>query len=83
MKSESVTCDLCGKDITTTGNCSDYRVVLASERIPSNSNVVTLMHVEPDFPRPLHFCDYRCFVGWVVKTYRGTIDNLRITDDRL
>ncbi len=53
MKQTTVTCDNCSKDLTTTGNCVDYRIVLASEEIPSRGNVATLMNIEPQLDRPL------------------------------
>ncbi len=62
----TITCDHCGRDLTTTGNCEDYRVRLVSEGIPprSGGGAVTLMAVSPLFPHDLYFCNGRCFWKW-------------------
>lgn len=66
MHVERVTCDSCSKDITYTGNCEDYRIVLCSESIPRypDTCTATLMVAYPDFPKPLHFCRWQCFAKW-------------------
>lgn len=65
MKQEKVTCDWCHKDLTTTGNCVDYRLALVPERIPSVGPTSTLMLIEPDVKCAHHFCGLRCLAGWV------------------
>jgi hypothetical protein len=62
-----ITCDHCGQDLTTTGNCVDYRIVLKSESIPSRGGVVTLMHLEPDIAEPKHFCGLECLKNWIIR----------------
>lgn len=67
MNQESVTCDGCGKDITTTGNCVDYRLALVVESIPCGRNMVTLLHVTPPLNRDHHFCGVGCLKNWITK----------------
>jgi hypothetical protein len=57
-----VTCDTCGKDITHTGNCVDYRLVLKSEAIPPRpgGGSVTAMMVYPPVSREYVFCGLDC-----------------------
>lgn len=66
-----VTCDQCGKDLTETGNCEDYRLTLQSERIPSRrGGTVTAMAANPDLKRPHYFCGLQCLILWVEGNYR-------------
>lgn len=60
-----VVCDRCGRDLTETGNCEGYRIVLMSEPIPSGGGAVTLMAVYPQIARPLHFCSVECLKSFV------------------
>ena len=59
-----VTCDKCGKDITTTGNCENWRLAVINEPIPSRGGVVTLMHAEPVLETNLYFCSWNCIDGY-------------------
>lgn len=68
-----ITCDHCGEDITVTGNCEDYRLVLESEsRTPwyvlegKTGGFVTAMAMQPPISRPHHFCGFRCLKEWAV-----------------
>jgi hypothetical protein len=61
-KTTIVVCDACGHDLTETGNCEDYRVLLCSERIPSWDGIVTAMAAYPEFPHALHFCSRVCLM---------------------
>lgn len=69
MQVNKVTCDLCGADKTSTGNCVAWRLVLMPELIPSEGPMVTLMHVEPDLDRPYHFCGIQCLKKWLDSNY--------------
>jgi hypothetical protein len=66
MRTTTVTCDRCGKDLSTTTNCEDYRILLCAEPIPPSSDgALTAMHIEPPFSRPIHFCGRRCLDEWL------------------
>ena len=65
MRQEQVTCDFCGGDLTTTGNAVGYRLVLASQPIPSRGGIVTDVHVDPIIDREKHFCSTKCLGAWV------------------
>lgn len=67
MQNTKITCDGCGSDLTTTDNYEDYRIVLNSESIPSEGGVVTLMAIQPDIRRPMHFCGIGCLQRTVAK----------------
>lgn len=65
-KVTTVTCDMCGKDLTRTGNEYDYRIVLANEEIPSWGGAATSMAAYPHFKGgPKHFCCVNCLKGFV------------------
>lgn len=67
MTKHEVICDVCGKDITTTGNCEDYRIAISVERIPSRGPAVTLIAIDPPLDEPLHFCSRDCWRIWSEK----------------
>lgn len=64
MKAVEVTCDGCGRDLTTTGNSIDYRLALANERLPSRGGCVTDMMIYPPIKRDAHFCGMACLKKW-------------------
>ena len=66
-----ITCDHCGRDLTTTTNCEGYRIVLKSEGIPSAGGTVTDMAAYPDFDEPMYFCRFRCLEGWWAKRQKS------------
>lgn len=68
MRQTTVTCDApgCGKDLTATGNCDDYRIAVGVERLPARSDIVTAMHVPRPLDREYHFCDFACLYKWAV-----------------
>jgi len=69
MKDVKVICDGCQRDLTTTGNSEAFRLVLATERIPSRGGIVTDMVAFPTgISRSKHFCDMRCLVAWLKAT---------------
>ena len=65
MKTEKVTCDGCGADLTRRTNSVDYRLVLASESKPGHgSGFYTDMMIYPAIQRAHHFCDLACLDHW-------------------
>ena len=64
MQIIQVSCDGCARDLSSTGNCQDYRLVLKSESLPQRSSFVTLMAISPPIGRPHHFCSLRCLDRW-------------------
>lgn len=67
MKVTQVTCDYCGRDLSTTGNSGDTRVLLEAERIPNPSGMSTLSipFVWPTVSK--HFCGKRCLKPWITE----------------
>lgn len=74
MKETKITCDGCGKDLTTTGNSVDYRLALVNEAIPSGGGAVTDMMVYPPIERNVHFCGMRCLKAWLSAPPNGRTD---------
>lgn len=65
MKFEKVSCDGCGRDLTTRTNIEDYRLVLASESKPGyGSGAYTCMGIYPAIERAHHFCGLGCLDHW-------------------
>ncbi len=63
-----ITCDLCSKDLTFTGNCVDYRLKLMDEIIPPYGSSVTAMMRYPSLKDgSRHFCGIVCLRGWMQK----------------
>lgn len=76
-----VACDECGKDLTYKSNSMEWRIVLGSEdKAPwylkegRDGGMMTAMYEPAPFPRKKHFCDERCLVAWVKKTYQLVAD---------
>lgn len=67
MRHEQVTCDGCGRDLTSTSNCVDYRLALTVEGVPSSGRIATLMHIEPPLNRDYHFFRVDCLKTWMTK----------------
>jgi hypothetical protein len=65
MKTMKITCDRCEADLTTTGNCEDYRLALVNERVPSRGGATTDMIVYPLINVDMHFCGLTCLTEWV------------------
>jgi len=61
-----ILCDHCKRDLTTTGNSMDYRLLLKSEEISAPSGPVTDMWIEPAISRDHHFCNLKCLKEWVL-----------------
>lgn len=67
MRKSEVVCDQCGKDLSKTGNCIGWRLMLDVEKIPSKDGPVTLLHVEPMLDHEHHFCHLVCLARWTNK----------------
>lgn len=60
------TCDGCGRDISTTTKCVDYRLTLWADSIPSKDFLAApLVHIEPPIREAQHFCGINCLRNWV------------------
>lgn len=67
MRTETITCDECKRDITESENRPDYRLALLSERMEATSaSSFDLLAVDP-VPEPLHFCGFGCLTSYVTK----------------
>ena len=71
MKISSISCDKCAKDLTYTGNCQDYYLVLTYgskaawyEKEGLRGGAVTAMALSPPVSRTYHFCDLNCLDKW-------------------
>jgi hypothetical protein len=71
VRDTKVKCDGCERDLTSTGNSVDYRLVLESESIPPwyreeglSGGVVTDMLIDPPIDRAHHFCSLGCLDKW-------------------
>lgn len=66
MKTVEIKCDGCGHDLTYTGNCVDYRLILASEAKSTypDAGAVTCMGISPSISRAHHFCGVDCLDHW-------------------
>ncbi len=65
MTNTETTCDHCQADLSTTGNCEAYRLLLAVESIPSRGGVVTLLNMVPPITHNHHFCGIECLKKWL------------------
>jgi hypothetical protein len=59
-----ITCDGCGADLTSTGNCVDYRLALRNESMPTRGGFVTAMGKYPAMDNNAHFCGLACLDLW-------------------
>lgn len=66
-KEVKISCDSCGKDITSTGGIPGFRLHLASEILPMREGPVAAVLVYPDIDNDMYFCDLRCLADWVGK----------------
>lgn len=65
MKEDKVTCDGCGKDISTRSNIEGWRLVLSVESIPADgAGPYTCKHVPLPIGRTYHFCRLPCLDNW-------------------
>ena len=60
-----ITCDGCGRDLTTRSNSVDYRLVLGAESKPGyGDGAYTAMMIYPPVDRTYYFCDLQCLDCW-------------------
>ena len=65
MRISKVTCDGCGRDLTSRTNMVDYRLRLTSEDKPGyGAGAYTAMGIYPSIDRDFHFCALRCLDHW-------------------
>ncbi|WP_027578518.1 hypothetical protein [Bradyrhizobium sp. Ai1a-2] len=64
MKTIEIKCDGCGADITSTGNCFDYRLALVVETRAVQGPSVTAMAVSLPLDRDHHYCGINCLDQW-------------------
>jgi len=66
MKDTKITCDSCGNDLTYTGNCIDYRILVCCEVKPlyPGSMSATAMGISPPLEGDHHFCGSICLRKW-------------------
>lgn len=72
-----ITCDGCGADLTSTGNCVDYRLALTNQSIPTTGGFVTAMGKYPAMDSNAHFCGLACLDLWTDR--RRYCDGLHAT----
>lgn len=60
MKTVKITCDVCGTDLTWTGNSIDWRLTLTNERIQHPGGVATDMMIYPVLKADAHVCGVKC-----------------------
>ena len=65
-KELKISCDSCGRDLTSTTNCEDYRIALLNDSIPSIGEPVTAMAVYPPLRQDHYLCDIKCLKEFVV-----------------
>lgn len=63
-RTTEIICDGCGADLTYTGNCEDYYLVVKSASKLSRGGFVTEMAKYPPIKREHDFCDLVCLDHW-------------------
>lgn len=70
-RTQSITCDHCGKDLTSTGNMPRWRLCLHAEKVPHDFpggvGVVFSIHIPSPLEDPAYFCNKACLKAWVEK----------------
>jgi hypothetical protein len=76
-----IKCDACEADLTYTGNCEDWRLVLGVqskspwyERDGLSGGAVTSAAIPRPIPRTVHFCGVGCLHEWLTREYPGAAD---------
>lgn len=67
MKVIKVTCDTCQRDISTTGNCEEFCILLRDEPMPQADGCVAVTTMAPKrwIGDDRHFCSDKCLREWV------------------
>jgi hypothetical protein len=70
-ETREIKCDACGADLTYTGNCEDYYLVLSNAAMAPwyakegyRGGAVTAMAVSPAIKQTQHFCGLHCLDRW-------------------
>lgn len=64
MRSITITCDQCDRDLTESHGSKAYRICVSSELIPNTSGVSYDMHIAPPIKQALHFCGTGCLSNY-------------------
>jgi hypothetical protein len=64
MRVETITCDECSCDLTTTSNVIDYRLGLVVQSREVAGGYITAMGKSPAIGRDHHFCGLQCLDTW-------------------
>lgn len=70
-----ITCDQCGRDLTQSSNCIDYRLGLVNQRIPSMGGFVTAMAAYPAIDHNAYFCGVPCCAAWLAANYPNALSD--------
>lgn len=65
MKTVTITCDRCGRDLTSTGAMPAFRLCLTAEHVPSMTKVGYLALIYPPIKEDKHFCGLHCLGKWI------------------
>lgn len=65
MRDDTIKCDHCGHDITSTGNSVDYRLHLEVQEKPHHGCTITDMYILPPLDRDYDFCGMNCLTKWI------------------
>ena len=65
MRAVQITCDACGKDITSTEEKPRFRLLLLAERLPHTSNIISGILVRPPIDNDRYFCGLDCLRNWI------------------
>ena len=70
MKTEKITCDTCGFDITCKSGKVGHRLVLVDEHIPDCGgdevmSRASAVYEKPFLRRAYHFCGFKCLEAWL------------------
>lgn len=65
MKTITITCDQCGKDLSESGPMPTYMITLDSVMVSSTSDFRYAVHVTPPVARQKHFCGPKCVAGFM------------------
>ena len=68
MRTEKITCDGCGADLTGGTSMPGYRLVLESEPIPTSGGEVYGVMVYPHLTQGAYFCNMKCLGKWLKAT---------------
>jgi|WetSurMetagenome_2_1015567.scaffolds.fasta_scaffold50704_6 hypothetical protein len=64
MKSITVICDACNKNLSEPDYIASYRIVLSCEKNPTGS-VMAALYLSPEISEPHHFCHMKCLASWM------------------